>query len=252
MPFTESFTGIIGYVNRRNPDGVFTGVDKPSHFGYPTDACANNYNDALSFLLGLQAQVLAERLARVCKARKTSSPAVEYRSLTLDTRQRTMANGCGNPFYGDDRGPHALQAWFASQTGRIDPVAATRQLVNSFPSVKWEVRDVFGFGEEYTFADLYRTVDGFRAAYGPIGTAIGRQFKRENIFMVGGNYVVNSENEWVDQLIIRGEVAITPNKRLTNDLAFDLTEKTDVVSALILEKYQRFSQAFPATYLVAQ
>jgi len=70
--------------------------------------------------------------------------------------------------------------------------------------------------------------------------------------MVGGNYGVSLNNEWLDQRIIRGEVAVTPNKRLTNDLSFDFTPKDDIISALIFEKSQRLSDAFPATYRVAQ
>lgn len=30
MPFSEQFTGIVGFVNRRNPDGVFRNVDAPT------------------------------------------------------------------------------------------------------------------------------------------------------------------------------------------------------------------------------
>ena len=70
--------------------------------------------------------------------------------------------------------------------------------------------------------------------------------------MAGGNYVVNSENELLDQLIIRGEVSVTPNKRITHDLEFKYKQVDDIVSAMILEKYYRFSDAFPATYMVFQ
>ncbi|MGE0858852.1 MAG: hypothetical protein AB7I01_03700 [Gammaproteobacteria bacterium] len=90
-------------------------------------------------------------------------------------------------------------------------------------------------------------------AYGPYIQWVGRKFKRETIFMVRGNYVVVSHYGLLDQLIIRGEVAVTPNKRLTNDQSFKYTKVDDVVAAaLILEKYYRFSEAFPATYLVCQ
>jgi len=127
-------------------------------------------------------------------------------------------------------------------------------VINDFPAAKWAVRDIFNFGVEQNFADTIHTVEGFRSSFGPFIQWVGREFKRETIAMVGGNYIVHADdpNSWLDQLIIRGEVSITPNKRLTNDLTFDFTEKTDIVSALILEKYQRLSDAFPATYFVAQ
>ena len=99
------------------------------------------------------------------------------------------------------------------------------------------MRDVFNFGDEHKFVDTMRTLEGFRSSFGPFIQWVGREFKRQTVALVGGNYVVQSENPLLDQLIIRGEVSITPNKRLTNDLSFQYTEVTDVVSAMILEKY---------------
>ncbi|MGE0483098.1 MAG: DUF1302 family protein [Gammaproteobacteria bacterium] len=272
MPLTEQFTGIIGWVNRRNQDGVFAGVDRPhgkggnyQSFTNPS-GCANDSHDVVNLFaqpFGF-GQFFGSALAQ---GLGVGDPNFGTGSLD-DARQgfanlgvpmptkngsRVMANGCGNPFYGDLQGPQGVhQVWSGIQDGRIDGLHATRALINEFPTSKWEVRDIFGFGDEYTFADLARTVDGFRTSYGPIGTSVGRYFKRENIFMVGGNYVVNSDNEWLDQLIVRGEVAVTPNKRITNDLSQHYTKVDDVVSALILEKYQRLSSSFPATYMVAQ
>ena len=140
----------------------------------------------------------------------------------------------------------------AIQKSRLDNGNYTRRVINEFPAAQWAVRDIFNFGDEMNFVDTYRTVEGFRSSFGPFIQWVGREFKRETIFMVGGNYVVESDNDLLDQLIIRGEVSVTPNKRLTNDLSFDYTKVDDVVSALILEKYYRFSDAFPATYMVFQ
>lgn len=263
MPLTDQFTGIVGWVNRRNPDGVFTGSDKQFiQHGSRQSTCINTFDDAISFFsnaplapafnfnAGVPGSTFHMGIGPALNEFARRGIPVPFGHIGT----RAAKHGCGNPFSGQDRGPHAIQAWQGVQTGRIDGLAATRNLINEFPMVKWQVRDVFGFGDEYTFADLYRTVDGFRNSYGPISANIQRFFKRENIFMVGGNYIVNASdpNSIWDQLIIRGEVAVTPNKRITNNLSFQFKEVDDVVSALILEKYHRFTDAFPATYMVFQ
>lgn len=268
MPITDSFTGILAWVNRRNPDGVFTGADKETgagDFGAQQVTCANDYDDAVN--LFAQPFGFGQFFGTAGIGLGVGDP--NFGTGNLDAARQGFANlgipmptpngsramerGCGNAFYGDDTGPQGIQeVWRGIQAGRVNGVHATRALIDEFPTVKWEVRDIFGFGGEHTFADMVRTLEGFRSAYGPIGTMIGRQFKRENIFMIGGNYIVSSENEWLDQLIIRGEVAVTPDKRLTNDLSFDFKKVDDVVSALIFEKYQRLSPDFPSTYIVMQ
>jgi hypothetical protein len=165
-----------------------------------------------------------------------------------------MSNGCGSVFAPDPTGTPALQYWHAINSARLDNTEYLPSVINNYPAAKWAVRDMFGFGDEMNYADTMRTVEGFRSSFGPFIQWVGRQFKRENIFMGGGNYIVTMDDpeSLFDQLIIRGEVAVTPNKRITNDLRYDFTEVNDIVSALIFEKYHRISEDFPATYFVAQ
>ena len=233
MPLTEQLTGIVGVVNRRNQDGVFRNVDAPAvNNGRINTGCLNQFNDTLNIL---------------------GSTSAEGRSMpTLDTRARNQENGCGSTFAPDPQGTPSLQYWKAIQAARLDNQEYLRHVIDDFPAAKWAVRDVFNFGDEQNFVDTMRTVEGFRASFGPFIQWVGREFKRETIFMVGGNYVVNSEIPLLDQLIIRGELSVTPNKRITNNLEFRYKEVDDIVSAMILEKYYRFSEAFPATYMVFQ
>ncbi|MCC6707853.1 MAG: DUF1302 family protein [Gammaproteobacteria bacterium] len=234
MPITEQLTGIIGVVNRRNQDGVFRNVDAPAaNNGRINTGCVNQYNDTLNFLGGAGA-----------------AAAVGF--PTLDTRMRSMENGCGSTFAPDPTGTPSLQYWKTIQSARLNNQNYLRHVIDDFPAAKWAVRNIFNFGDEQNFVDTYRTLEGFRSSFGPFIQWVGREFKRENVFMVGGNYVVNSENPLLDQLIIRGEVSVTPNKRITHDLEFKYKEVDDIVSSMILEKYYRFSDAFPATYMVFQ
>ncbi|MEX2479938.1 MAG: DUF1302 family protein, partial [Gammaproteobacteria bacterium] len=242
MPFTDSFTGMVAYVNRRNPDGVFTGVDaQPFWRGRANPFCLGRFNDTNNTLTDLGLQGFRQ--------------AVGIRAMpTLDTRARTMANGCGTSFMPDPYTAGSVEYWENIRRGRLDEANYVIGQINEFPGSQWATREIFGFGEENNFVDSMRTLDGFRSSFGSVAQFIGRQFKRENVFVVGGNYIVTMDdmNSIFDQLIIRGEVSVTPNKRIFNDLSFNMTKKDDVVSALILEKYHRISNAFPATYMVAQ
>ncbi len=237
MPLTEQFTGIVGVVNRRNQDGVFRNVDAPAvNNGRINTGCVNQYNDTLNFLNGGNG---------MAGAAGVGFPA-------FDGRARNMENGCGSTFAPDPQGTPSLQYWKAIQAARLNNQQYLRHVIDDFPAAKWAVRDVFNFGDEQNFVDTYRTLEGFRSSFGPFIQWVGREFKRETVFMVGGNYVVNSEIPMLDQLIIRGELSVTPNKRITNNLEFRYKKVDDIVSAMILEKYYRFSDAFPATYMVFQ
>jgi len=237
LPITEQLTGIVGVVNRRNQDGVFRNVDAPSvNNGRINTGCLNQYNDTLNFLNGGNGMANADVFG---------FPA-------FDKRARNMENGCGSTFAPDPSGTPSLQYWDTIGKARLNNQNYLRHVIDDFPAAKWAVRDVFNFGDEQNFVDTYRTLEGFRSSFGPFIQWVGREFKRETVFMAGGNYVVNSENELLDQLIIRGEVSVTPNKRITHDLEFKYKQVDDIVSAMILEKYYRFSDSFPATYMVFQ
>jgi hypothetical protein len=57
----------------------------------------------------------------------------------------------------------------------------------------------------------------------------------------------------LDQLIINLEASYVPDRTFTNpSLSQDYVHKPEVTTALVMEKYQRFSPSFPATYLVFQ
>jgi len=261
MPLTEAFTGILAYVNRRNPDGAFTSVDAPTRWtGVANGGCLNQHNDTLNVLAngtggfffgGADAGFGSGSVAGVQSA--LGNVGI-LQMPTLNTAGRNMENGCGSAFAPDPTGTPSLGYWRAIQNGRLDNGHYLRQVINEFPAAKWAVRDIFGFGDERNFADTLRTLEGFRSSFGPFIQWFGRQFKRENIFMVGGNYIVTTDDpeSIFDQLIIRGEVAVTPNKRITNNLSYQFTEVDDVVSSLIFEKYHRISDSFPATYMVFQ
>ena len=83
---------------------------------------------------------------------------------------------------------------------------------------------------------------------------IARDYKREDNIGGGLSYVTSgAPGSFLDQLIINLEATYTPNRTFTApSLDVNYVTKPEVVAAAVLEKYQRFSQDFPATYLVAQ
>jgi hypothetical protein len=88
---------------------------------------------------------------------------------------------------------------------------------------------------------------------GPLRGWLSREYKRETVVGGGVNHVFEgAPDSLLDQLIGRFELSYTPNKKFTNPTLGDYIEKNEVQFALILEKYHKFSSAFPATYFVAQ
>ena len=240
MPLTDAFTAMIAYANRRNPDGYFTGADAPIvHQGRANPFCLNQHNATNNVMAALGNPHLGLGMEAM---------------PTLDTSQRTMRRGCGTSFAPDDFGASSLEYWYRIRDGRINSSNYVSTQVDEFPASRWATREIFGFGNEGNFVDTYRTLEGFRSSFGNITQYVGRYFRRERNYMIGGNYIITADdpNSIFDQLIIRGEVNWTPNKAFTNDLSFNFTEKDDIVSSLIFEKYHRFSMDFPATYMVLQ
>ncbi len=62
-----------------------------------------------------------------------------------------------------------------------------------------------------------------------------------------------SPGSLLDQLIINVETLYTPDRAFTNpSLSRDYLRQDEWTTALVMEKYQRFAESLPATYLVAQ
>lgn len=239
-PVTDNLTLLAMYTNRRNPDGVVRWGDAPRVWnGQVNPFCGGPRNDTFQLLKALD---------------ENGFPAFGHtiNPVTLGLGTAPSDGSCGVAVAPDPWAANSTEFLTDAPAGRLDPVTAIRSLVDESHIGSLAVREAFGFGSEVSFYDALTTAEGFHNSFGGFRGWVTREYKREQIFAVGGNYIVNSENEWLDQLIIRGEVAVTPDKQFTNSLSRDFIEETEVVSALILEKYQRFSDAFPATYLVAQ
>jgi hypothetical protein len=243
MPLTDQFTAMFAYTGRRDPVGTFRFAEAPNFNGQLDNRFClgnGNTNDTTRFLAG------AFGLPNSTPSTAFGAPALVPGSKTLDH--------CGSNVAPDPYAPGSIEGWRGTMAARLDPMKTLINLVSEWPGNAWQTRTIFNFGEEIDPASYFRTVEGFQSSFGGFRAWVTREFKREHIFVWGGNYIINSDDPdsiW-DQLIIRGEVSWTPNKDFTNNLSFDFKEDDDIVSALILEKYHRFTDAFPATYMVAQ
>jgi len=88
---------------------------------------------------------------------------------------------------------------------------------------------------------------------GLVGT-IAREYRQEDDFGAGASYVTSGPpGSLLDQLIINVEGLYVPNRTFTApSLDVNFLRKPETTVAVVLEKYQRFFESLPATYLVGQ
>ena len=92
-------------------------------------------------------------------------------------------------------------------------------------------------------------VTGFGAPLQAGGEAV---YASENIFGIGFNYIFYAEPDtFFDQLVVRFEGSYTPDKKFTTPgVSRDYLSHDEWVTSLTFEKYQRFSDDFPATFFI--
>ena len=258
MPFTQHFTLMAMYTNRRNPDGVFRYAEAPSfNAGLANGFCAGAFNETNNLLTSFPGGALVPGGPILPAGPLQGSLAASG----LDLMPNLLGNGhktldhCGAPLAPDPHAANSTEYWHVIGRTRLDPMKALRVAIDEWPATQWAARQVFGFGKELNVADALRTMEAFHGYFGGFRAWATREFKREQVFALGGNYITHTEDaaSFWDSIIVRGEVAVTPDKQFTDlGLSRDYIEGTEIISALILEKFHRFSESFPATYMVWQ
>jgi hypothetical protein len=144
--------------------------------------------------------------------------------------------------------------WMAS-AGRlgIDGVAALNSLTTEYPLLTSLGTFVVGHPPTYNQAEVATILDTTFALVGDLEADVVPVYAAENIFGGGANYIFYSTpDSLLDQLIVRFEATYTPNKKFTNSISRNFIEHDEWVTGLAVEKYQRFSRNFPATFLSFQ
>ncbi|PPE74365.1 hypothetical protein C3942_10095 [Solimonas fluminis] len=148
-------------------------------------------------------------------------------------------------------GVYSAQEWFKyAGFARLNAMSGLNSSITEFPATA----DLFATPVN-TVEEAYNELNTFFiAAGGSLRGHIAREYAQEEVFGLGASYVTEGEpGSLLDQLIINFEVSYTPDRTFTNtSLSRNYIQEDSVTTALVLEKYHRFSQAFPATYLVFQ
>jgi len=184
----------------------------------------------------------------------------------------TAAEGAGTlpgtAFAAQPTGVWSAEEWFRG---------AANSRLNGIEGVATSMNFITAAGDPYGLVGLATACGASRAVYGdfqigskqaaacildtfftpgvagPLRGWLSREYKRESVFGGGINRVFEGEpDSLLDQLIGRFEFSYTPNKHFTNPTLGDYIKKDEYQFALILEKYHKFTSAFPATYFVAQ
>ncbi|MES2681995.1 MAG: DUF1302 family protein [Pseudomonadota bacterium] len=221
------------YVNRLNPLGSIrwrkSGVDK---------ALPNDNALGAAFNQACQAAII---------------PAY---NLQNGTNFRTD-NGCG-PLIAEtafEAGPNGLNSyveWFdrASYT-KLDALVALNRLIDEFPAAQALLTAEVDNAEQAA-----NELDAFFIAFGAGGAHghVERDYYREHLFGLGGGFVTEGEPGSIfDQALINLEVTYTPKRVFTGlDLRQRYDKRDEIQAGLVVEKYQRFFQSVPATYMVFQ
>ena len=242
MPVTDQLQLTLMYTNRRNPDGVARFAEAPTRWaGRENNFCLGGHNDTNNLL----------------KSIFGGDPTNGGTIAAMPTLQPGTFNNskCGSPLAPDPLAVSNFEFFHLVGRSRLDPVKVLNVVVDEWPGDAWATREIFSFGKETNVVDALRTIEGFHSSFGSFHGWFTREFKREHILAVGFNYINYHEdpNSMLDQLLIRGEVSVTPNKKFTDlGLSQFYIEETEFVSAMVLEKYHRWTDTIPAMYMVAQ
>lgn len=156
------------------------------------------------------------------------------------------------PFEASPAGVYSADEWFSyAASVRLDGIEALNAAVNEFQPATGGLlaSPVTSFDAAHNELDTF-----FMAGGEGLRGHIERKYFEENVFGLGVSYVVEAEpGSLFDQLIINLETSYTPNRTFTApSLGKDFLQDDSSITALVMEKYQRFSTDFPATYMVFQ
>jgi len=159
----------------------------------------------------------------------------------------------------------APEAWFYySGIGGVDGMGLVNKMAETYPVIKDMYENVFGLtpNAQGQYVDTVvepglngiSTYDLLEAFYvpGSLDAPLEAYYASENVFGFGVNYIFYAEPDtFLDQLVVRFEMSYTPDKKFTaTDLSPDWIVEDEWVASVVLEKYQRFSNTFPATFFI--
>jgi hypothetical protein len=161
-----------------------------------------------------------------------------------------------------DFGFNSSADWFnGTALAGIDGLAVLNGLIADYGYIEdvftlfsfYGLTDGVGDPNVSTIAQGKVVVDTFVTAFqAPLQASVEAEYASENIFGLGFNYIFYAEPDtFLDQLVVRFEGSYTPDKKFTHPGAgSNFISHDEWITSLTLEKYQRFSDDFPATFFI--
>lgn len=157
------------------------------------------------------------------------------------------------PFEVDQKnGVKSQEEWYwYSNSVRLDGTQGLNAAVDDFQPATGAVT-AYNVGESDALAR--GELDTFFWLSGGLRGHLENVFPYENVFGASVNYVFDGEpGSFLEQLIGRVEVTYTPDRTFTNPtLGQDFIKEDQWSFAAVFEKWHRWSEDFPAAYLVLQ
>ena len=220
-----------GYVNRMNPDGAFrwtkTGVDKPLQ----TNGAASLAN-----------------VVNTAYAAKIPCGDAAY-NPTLCARYSQIGEALANsPLEASPGGVYSADEWFTyAASVRLNGLTGLNSAINQFDGSI----DAYASPAE-NYEQAARELNTFFiGAGGSLRGHIAREYFRENVFMLGGSYVTESSNDFLNEMIFNVEAQYTPDRTYTDpSLRTDFRKTDEYTISIVADKWHRFFNDFPGTYIV--
>ncbi|MGQ0621682.1 MAG: DUF1302 family protein [Panacagrimonas sp.] len=156
------------------------------------------------------------------------------------------------PFAVAPGGLYSDREYFAGAGSvRLDGLAALQTVIDEFPAV----RDLFASPIDNVQEGSALLNTFFLGAGGSLMGHVERDYRREQVYGLGASYVNESEdiNSFWSQFIVNLEVQYSPDRILTATSLSREYDKTDeYIITLVGEKWFRYTESFPAAYLVFQ
>lgn len=174
-----------------------------------------------------------------------------------------IGQGCGpqlaqTSFEASPAGVFAAEEWFAYASYiKLHALDGLDRAIDQFPAAQQILAQPINDPNrphEVNVNAANNQLDAFFIAGEGLHGHIERTYHREDVFGLGAGYVTEGEpGSLFDQIIINLEVTYAKDRHF---IPIDLDPRGDVRDeyqvGLVMEKYHRFSQSFPATYMVFQ
>jgi hypothetical protein len=154
------------------------------------------------------------------------------------------------PFTTEPGGVYHSREWFwYAADARLNGLEGFNQAVLEFP----DLMDAY-VTPASSMEELSNQLNTLMvAAGGSYRGYIERDYHRENVFGLGASLVTESSIDALNAIILNLEVQYTPSRMFTNPTLSSSHLKADEwIASLVVEKWTRWTAAFPAAYLVGQ